>query len=70
MHYDVTGSADRIAPRSAVFVLPTIGSITLAVNVLLGGLLYRRERLASYMAWSGAALVQVLFLVALWNIVD
>jgi hypothetical protein len=70
MHYDVTGAADRIAPRRAVFVLPVIGSITLAVNLLFGGLLYRRERIASYMAWGGAALVQVLFLVALWNIVD
>jgi hypothetical protein len=70
LHYDITGSVDRIAPRSAVFALPTIGLITLAANVILGGLFYRRERIASYMAWSGGALVQVLFLVALWNIVD
>jgi hypothetical protein len=69
LHYDVTGAVDRIAPRREVFALPVIGLITLAANGFLGVLLYRRERVASYMAWSGAAVVQLLFLFALWRIV-
>jgi hypothetical protein len=69
MHYDVTGAVDHISPRSDVFVLPVIGLIILAANGAFGAFLYRRQRVASYMAWSGAALVQVLFLLALWNIV-
>jgi uncharacterized membrane protein len=69
MHYDVTGAVDRISPRQDVFVLPVIGLIILVVNGIFGALLYRRERIATYMAWSGAVLVQVLFLLALWGIV-
>ena len=53
----------------SLFALPVIGLIILLANDVFGALLYRRERVASYMAWSGAALVQVFFLLALWNIV-
>jgi hypothetical protein len=69
LHYDITGAVDRIARRSDVFALPVIGLIVLVVNGFLGAVLYRRERVASYMAWSGAAIVQVFFLLTLWNIV-
>lgn len=69
LHFDVTGAVDRISPRQDVFALPTIGLITLAADGVLGGLLYRRERIASYMAWGGGMLVQFFFLLALWNIV-
>jgi hypothetical protein len=69
LHYDVTGAVDRISPRKDVFVLPVVGLLILLANGAFGALLYRRERVASYLAWSGAALVQILFLLALWNIV-
>ncbi len=70
LHYDVEGAVDRIAPRQDEFALPVIGQIALTANGLFGALLYRRQRIVSYMAWSGAVLVQVLFLLALWNIVN
>jgi hypothetical protein len=69
LHYDAAGAVDRISPRKDVFVLPVVGLIILAVNGAFGALMYRRERIASYMAWSGAAFVQILFLLALWSIV-
>jgi hypothetical protein len=69
LHYDVEGRVDRIAPRSEVFALPIIGTITWALNGLIGAILYRRQRMASYLAWSGALIVQFLFLLALWNVV-
>jgi hypothetical protein len=69
LHYDIEGRVDRISPRSEIFVLPVIGLITLAANVVLGGVLYRRERVVSYITWGGALLVQILFLLALLNIV-
>lgn len=69
LHFDLTGVVDRISPRQEVFALPVIGLITLIVNGLLGGLLYRRERVVSYMAWGGGVLVQLLFLLGLWHIV-
>lgn len=69
LHYDALGQPDRIAPRSEVFSLPIIGLITWAVNGLLGAVFYRHERLISYLAWSGALVVQLFFLLALWRIV-
>ena len=69
MHYDATGRGDRIVPRNEVFILPIIGLITWAVNAVLGAICYRRERMVSYLMWSGALVVQVFFLLALWNIV-
>jgi len=69
MHWDATGLVDRIALRQAVFALPVFGLITLLANDGLGAVFYRRERVASYMLWSGAVLVQLLFLLALWQII-
>jgi hypothetical protein len=69
MHYDAAGRVDRIAPRSEAFDLPVIGLITWATNVVLGAIFYRRQRMLSYLAWSGTLVVLVLFLLALWNIV-
>jgi hypothetical protein len=68
MHYDAAGRVDRIAPRSEAFDLPVIGLIAWATNSVLGAVFYRRERMLSYLAWSGTLVVQVLFLLALWDI--
>ncbi len=68
MHYDAAGRVDRIAPRSEAFDLPAIGLIAWATNSILGAVFYRRERMLSYLAWSGTLVVQVLFLLALWDI--
>jgi len=69
LHYDMAGQVDRIGPRSELFTLPVIASVTLAMNGVIGMIFYRRERMISYLAWSGAAVVQGLFLLALWNII-
>jgi hypothetical protein len=70
MHYDATGQVDRIAARSEIFTLPLIGLIAWATNGVLGTLFYRRQRMLSYLAWSGTLIVQTLFLMALWDIVS
>lgn len=69
MHYDTAGRVDRIAPRSEAFDLPIIGLIAWATNLVLGILFYRRQRMLSYLAWSGTLVVLILILIALWNIV-
>ena len=69
MHYDISGQVDRIAPRNEVFILPMIALVTWATNGIIGALFYRRERVISHLAWSGALVVQGLFLLALWNII-
>jgi uncharacterized membrane protein len=65
LHFDATGQVDRIGQRSELFTLPVIGLIVLAVNLTLGFLLYRRERVGAYLVWGSAAAVHVLLWMAL-----
>ena len=60
LHFDANGQPDRWGTRLQVFTLPFIGLLTLVANGGLGFLLYRRERMAAYLLWSGAVGVQVL----------
>lgn len=68
LHFDALGVPDRLGVRGQIFFIPLIGLIMLAVNGILGGLLYRRERLAAYLLWGGALMVQVLFWAAVLGI--
>ena len=54
--------------RSDVFILPVIGAMTLLVNVLIGMVVYQRERMASYVLWGGMVLVQFLLWVGAFNL--
>jgi len=68
LHFDATGAPDRLGPRQQIFFIPVIGLVVLLVNGGLGGLLYRRERVASYLLWGGAGLVQLLLWAAVVGI--
>ena len=60
LHFDANGAPDRWGTRLQVFTLPFIGLLALVANSGLGFLLYRRERTAAYLLWSGAIGVQLL----------
>jgi len=60
LHFDAVGNPDRLAPRGQIFMIPLIGLLALLLNGALGGLVYRHDRVASYLLWGGAALIQVL----------
>jgi hypothetical protein len=60
LHFDAVGNADRLGPRGQIFSIPLIGLLALLLNGTLGAIAYRRERVASYLLWGGAVLVQVL----------
>ena len=60
LHFDAAGNPDRLGPRGQIFIIPFIGLLTLLLNGALGTLMYRRERMASYLLWGGAVLTQVL----------
>jgi len=64
LHFDAAGRSDRLAPRVQVFIIPLIGLLTFLLNGVLGWLAYRRERVASYLLWGGAVLIQLLVLTA------
>ena len=58
LHLDAVGL--NLAPRIRIFIVPLIGLLTLLLNGALGSLAYRRERVASYLLWGGALLIQLL----------
>ncbi len=64
LHFDVMGVPDRLGPRGQIFTIPLIGFLVLLLNLMLGWLAYRRERMVSHLLWGGGILVQVLMWVA------
>jgi len=65
LHFNDQGQVDRIGQRSELFALPVIGLIVLLVNLILGYLLYRRERPGAYLIWGSAVAVHALLWLAL-----
>ena len=67
LHFDASGLPDRIEAKSAILALPEIGLIVIALNSLLGVMVYRRERAATVLLLVGALFVQVLMWLATLN---
>ena len=68
LHFTSMGQADRIGPKLELFDLPIIGLIILGTNLILGLILYKRERAGSYLLWGSAATAQALFWLATFSI--
>jgi hypothetical protein len=68
LHFNDQGMVDRIGARVELFALPIIGLIILVTNLVLGLVLYTRERAGSYLLWGAAASVQALFWLAVFSI--
>ncbi len=60
LHFGISGSPDRLGPRAQIFLLPLIGLLTFLINGAIGGLLYRRIRVGSYLLWASSVFIQVL----------
>lgn len=65
IHFNAFGLADRIADKSALFTLPFAGAAVLLVNTVLGGLVYRWEKVAAYLLWGSAIAMQIYLWIAL-----
>jgi hypothetical protein len=59
LHFDASGTPDRLGARANIFIVPLIGLLAVVINDVLGWLLHERERMASYLLWGGAFLVQI-----------
>jgi len=70
LRFRPSGSPDRLGPRSEIFLLPLISFLALVINGLLGGISYRRDRVASYMLWASAILMQILIWTATFGILS
>ncbi len=60
MHFANAHEADRIEPRDGLFSLAQIGLVVILLNLALGGLIYRRERVAAYLLAATSIVVQLL----------
>lgn len=69
LHFGILGQVDRIGERTELFLLPIIGLVVWGLNLLLGILFHRRERLATYVLIASALVVQVVLWLAAANIV-
>lgn len=68
LHFDVFGQPDRIGQRGEVLRLPVVALLFLAMDLGLGFVVYRRDRVAAYLIWAGAILLQLLAWGALYGI--
>jgi hypothetical protein len=69
IHFDSLGQADRIANKSEVFIFPLAGALVLIFNMLFGGLIYRREKIAAYLLWGTATAMQLYLWLAVLAII-
>jgi len=69
LHFDILGQPDRFGTRSEIFKLPTIGFLLLVLNSLFGLAVHRWEKLGAYLLLGVTTVVQVLFWLAVLNIV-
>lgn len=68
LRVDPLGEAQLVAAAGRIFYFPVIGAIFLLVNGGLGGLLYRRERMAVYFLWGGLLMLQGLLWAAVLSV--
>jgi hypothetical protein len=64
IHFNAFGVADRIADKSVLFTLPLAGAAVLGLNIFLGSLIYRWERVAAYLLWGSAVAMQICLWIA------
>jgi hypothetical protein len=69
LHFDALGVADRLGPRDQVFGPAIIAFQLFLINFLIAlGVYARGEKLAAYLAWSGSAVVQLFFVIAMLTV--
>jgi hypothetical protein len=68
-HFDALGQPDRIGERAAILNLPLTALLLLTLDLAIGFAVYRKERVAAYLVWGGALVVQILAWGALHTIV-
>ncbi len=59
LHFDARGLVDRIGPRRALMLLPSVALLIWFFNVVIGFAFYERRPLAAYLLWGNALAVQI-----------
>jgi hypothetical protein len=69
MRFDATGETTGLLPRHSILYLPAVALAVAAVNLVLGLLVYRWERLASRVLQAATLIAQLLFALAVLAII-
>jgi hypothetical protein len=69
MRFDATGETTGLLPRHFILYLPAVSLAVAAVNLVLGLLVYRWERLASRVLQAATLIAQLLFALAVLAII-
>jgi hypothetical protein len=59
IHFNSLGQADRIADKITLFVFPTVGALAWTLNLILGSLFYRQEKVAAYLLWGSTIVLKL-----------
>ncbi|MDM8532701.1 PH domain-containing protein [Anaerolineales bacterium HSG25] len=70
LQFDTAGQVSRAIDKAFLFVFPVVGFTMLILNTVIGGLVYKNERLAAYFIWSSALLVQICLWVAVYSLLS
>jgi len=70
--FDASGAPDEYLPAERLMLLPFLNGIVFLADLLLGMFFYRRDemRIAAYMVWSGRVVTGLLFLGAIFFILQ
>jgi hypothetical protein len=69
LRFDPIGGTAGIRPRIDTLLLPSIGTAMTLANALLARFSFRRSRLAAELLLTGALMIQLLLIIAVWLIV-
>jgi hypothetical protein len=68
IHFNDLGQADRIADKMTLFTFPAVAGLAWALNLILGALFYRQEKVAAYLLWGSAIVMQLCLWMAVLTI--
>lgn len=68
IRFNALGEADRIADKSTLLLLPGVGAATLALNAVLGSIIYSQEKIAAYLLWGSTIVLELCLWVAMLQI--
>ena len=70
LHYNLFFGVDYLGSYNEIYLIPAVGAIIIITNTILGCLLYKKERLASYFLAFNIFIVQSFLLFAGYLIVE
>ncbi|MAF13962.1 MAG: hypothetical protein CMI53_03645 [Parcubacteria group bacterium] len=64
LHYNIYFGIDLLGSKYQLFLLPVLGLIFFFINLLIGSMVYTKEKILSYFLSGASTLSQFIFLIA------